>query len=182
MSRPRFEDRRRPRHADQRYARFPSWPSRGALAIGLCPPRPLRSVNRLGAVGLVLMFVAAIGCDSGPRRYPIHGEVSFDGVAVDTGTIQFHPIDPTKGPLTGGNIEEGRYEVPEEDGPLEGKYRVQIKGLRATGKMRPNLAGEMTVKELVPFTPPEFSGTTSTLRVEIGPDSDPVQDFPLEKK
>lgn len=153
MSRPRLDDRRCSRHWD-----------------------------RLGILGLVLTVVAAVGCDSGPRRYPIRGEVTFDGVAVDTGTIKFHPIEGTKGPVTGSNIEEGRYEVPEEKGPLEGEYRVQIEGLRATGKMRPNMAGEMTVKELVPFTPPEFGGTTSTLRVEIGPDSEPVQDFPLEKK
>ena len=68
-----------------------------------------RSQNRFtGRVAMLLtalvVLATCLGCGNG--RFPIQGEVTFDGKAVEDGTISFEPADG-KGSTTGGKIAAG---------------------------------------------------------------------------
>ena len=163
-------------------------PSRpGSVMIGsggrrerLGPKLPLR---RVAVLFSVLADVLSMGCQD-PRagRSGVSGSVTFDGSPVAEGTISFVPAGDTLGPLTGGNIVEGRYAIARGDGPLAGKYRVDIVALRKTGKKLRNFMGEATEEEKEAFLPKgKYSGTTSTLEVQIGA-GDNTRDFALTSK
>jgi len=79
---------------------------------------------------------------SGAKRYPLAGEVTFEGQAIDLGSISFIPAGD--GFPSGGVITDGKYAVPEEKGVSAGTYRVEIHWLKRTGKqLRDAETGEM---------------------------------------
>jgi hypothetical protein len=80
---------------------------------------------------------------SGDKRYPLAGEVTFDGQPVDLGSISFIPAGG-EGRGSGGVIQDGKYDVPEEKGATAGNYRVEIHWLKRTGRrLRDPDTGEM---------------------------------------
>jgi hypothetical protein len=102
---------------------------------------------------------------SGEQRYPLTGEVTFDGQPVDLGSITFIPAEG-KGRPSGGVIENGKYEVPEEKGANAGKHRVEIHWLKRTGRqLRDPESGEKydERKEALP----DKVHTNSELTVEV---------------
>ena len=97
-----------------------------------------------GSLGLCAVLA---GCGSskysGEKRYPLTGEVTFDGQPVDLGSISFIPADG-KGRASGGDIADGKYAVPEEKGANAGTYRIEIHWLKRTGrKLKDAESGEM---------------------------------------
>jgi hypothetical protein len=79
---------------------------------------------------LAALVFAPIGCsppalDSLPRE-PISGTVNFDGQPLPKGTIQFRPASQAEATGSVGMINEGRFEIPRNEGPVPGKYKVQI--------------------------------------------------------
>lgn len=86
------------------------------------------------------MIVASVagGCQSrdykGPQRYPLTGKVSYQGNPIDFGSISFIPADGQR--VSGGLIENGAYSVPEEKGANAGKYRVEIRWEKKTGRKK----------------------------------------------
>jgi hypothetical protein len=83
-------------------------------------------------LGLAIPAVAAVlGCgdSSGlPRRYPVSGQVSYNGKPLARGSISFAPVNP-QGRAAGGTIVDGRYALTTQDsndGALTGSYRVSI--------------------------------------------------------
>ena len=79
----------------------------------------------------------------GDKRYPLVGEVTFEGHPVDLGSISFIPEGGTGRP-SGGVITDGKYAVPEEKGASAGTYRVEIHWLKRTGrKLKDAESGEM---------------------------------------
>jgi hypothetical protein len=88
-----------------------------------CRPRLFPPVLLLP---LVLAALVAAGCgDSGPKRYPISGTVTFKGSPIEDGIISFEPMDnePTK---EGSTIRKGKYTIPKDKGLTVGKYQVRI--------------------------------------------------------
>ena len=90
---------------------------------------------------------ALVGCSGakykGDKRYPLTGQVTFDGQPVDVGSISFIP-EGGSGRASGGVITDGKYDVPEEKGVTAGAYRVEISWLKRTGKkLRDPESGEM---------------------------------------
>jgi hypothetical protein len=80
---------------------------------------------------------------SGDKRYPLAGEVTFEGQPIDLGSITFTP-EGDKGRTSGGVITDGKYTVPEENGANAGTYRVQISWLKKTGRqLKDPESGEM---------------------------------------
>jgi hypothetical protein len=80
--------------------------------------------------GVIALFVLApAGCggraDSLPRE-PISGTVSFNGRPLKKGSIQFMPEVSVGGVATGGLIEDGRFRVDRDKGPVPGRYSVLI--------------------------------------------------------
>jgi hypothetical protein len=102
--------------------------------------RKVVSVLRVShLIWLSAVMLLLTGCDSGPRRMRLWGEVSFENQPITEGTIVFTPVPSTKGPSTGASIRDGKYEVPEAAGGfLGGVYRVEISALRRTGKKIPS--------------------------------------------
>ncbi|MDX1946058.1 MAG: hypothetical protein SFU86_11730 [Pirellulaceae bacterium] len=73
------------------------------------------------------------GCEnagSGPTRYPVSGNVTFDGQPVPKGFITFEPDADAgnSGPGGGAPIENGRYSTGLEAGVVGGAYTVKIVG------------------------------------------------------
>lgn len=128
---------------------------------------------------LILALLPALGC-GGNRNVHVWGEVSFNGTRIEQGEIEFKPIDGTSGPTTGGSISAGRYDVPENVGPLSGgTYLVSISGYAKLGR-KIQVAPGQYVDALDNLIPEQFN-RQSTLKVTIDPKAMP-QDFHLEGK
>lgn len=129
----------------------------------------------------VLLIVA--GCaKSDSNRGDIRGEVKLDGQMVEQGSILFTPIEGSQGTATGGNIVNGIYQLTGVAAPMIGHYRVEIHGLRKTGKKIPkpySQSGEM-IDEQVEAIPPSFN-SASTLRVEVKTGEN-VANFAIDSK
>jgi hypothetical protein len=124
------------------------------------------------------VLLLAFGCGGGRQdRGAISGSVKLDGKPVERGSILFTPIEGARGSVAGGEIENGRYQLPSKIGPAIGRSRVEIRAMRKTGKMVPKAfarPGEM-VPEQIEAIPRRFN-TESKLNVEIKP-GDNTADF-----
>ena len=137
------------------------------------PSKPVSGIieidkfNRLIILSMVLACCLFAGCKrSGPERFHVTGQITYDGEPVEVGAIAFYPIEGTKGPLAGGNVHNGQYDVPASGGPVAGIYRVQIEAMQKPGRQRANMGGEL-FDELANFLPENYSGIESELRAEI---------------
>ena len=129
---------------------------------------------------LVLALLLA-GCSRSPNRR-VWGEVSYKGVAIQEGSIEFIPMEGTAGPSVGSPITDGAYDIPAAKGPLaNGTYRVKLVAVRDTGRWPPGprYAKSMTIREDI-F--PEEYNSKSKLQVKIDADADRNRlDFHLPK-
>jgi hypothetical protein len=119
------------------------------------------------------ILLACTGCNKGGLdRNAISGSVQLDGKALESGGILFSPIKGTAGPVTGGVIKNGRYELPRAAGPVAGWYRVEIHATRKTGKMAPapfrRPGKDEMIEEQEEAIAPRFN-FESTLEVEVKP-------------
>ena len=101
----------------------------------------------------------------------VWGEVTFEDKPIELGIIEFLPTDGTPGPSTGGEIKEGKYDVPAKVGPLPGKsYLVSITAMAKTGKTAPNpLDPKGPPTPILKNIIPAVSNTKTTLKIAISP-------------
>ena len=136
----------------------------------------------LGAVGFLL--APALGCGGGADRAQVSGSVRVDGQPLESGSISFLPAAGTQGPTAGAEIKQGTYSVAAESGLAPGKYSVQIKASRKTGRRIkdgfPHPPDDM-VDEIEQFLPPKYN-TQSELTAELKPGSNKGKDFELRLK
>jgi hypothetical protein len=124
--------------------------------------------SSLGCLLLLLVLVA--GCDNGPKRYHVSGQVLYDGKPVPSGEILFDP-DARKGndgPQGFARIQDGRYDTRNGGiaaGP--GPQIVRIFGF--DGKSRP----ELELPHGRPLFLPEHKTTADI------PNGDATIDFPI---
>lgn len=133
---------------------------------------------RKACVAVLLPILFTLGCSSGngPDRAQVKGEVKVDGVPLEKGSIDFFPVDGTQGPSAGGVIENGKYDVARGKGPAVGRNRIEIHGVKKTGRKVPDHMAPGTMRdETVEAVPADFN-TNSTLVREIAPGSN-VVDF-----
>ena len=112
-------------------------------------------------IGLVVTTLAAVGCggatSDGLPREPISGEVTLDGRPLEAGEITFVP-DGFEGLPIGAQVEDGRFSVPREDGPIPGNYRVSVYSSKPTGKTYPDPGDPtMTIEETYETIPPQYN-------------------------
>src|SRR5262245_66455623 len=100
-------------------------------SLRLCLGRA--GARQLGRWLLVVPLVA--GCGHG--KTAIQGEVTFNGQPVPEGSISFEPLDG-QGPVTGGVITAGKYDVPAAAGTTPGEKVVRITAVRKTGRKIPS--------------------------------------------
>lgn len=123
-------------------------------------------------VFLVAVFAVAtmlMGC-GGSNRLPMNGEISFEGVPVEYGYVQFSPVAGTTGPTSGADIKDGAYEVASVRGLIKGSYRVEIQSWKRSGKVSvDSVTGEkFQGGNLVQLLPAKYN-KDSELTVEIEP-------------
>ncbi|MBN2293332.1 MAG: hypothetical protein JXM70_12960 [Pirellulales bacterium] len=135
---------------------------------------------------LLLAGVFIVGCGgsgSGPQREAVHGRVTLDGKNVMQGSIVFTPCGQTKGMVTGGTIQDGRYKLSADAGAVVGTNRVEIRSVKKTGRMVPapmGNPGEM-VEESGEGIPPQYN-SQSKLQVEIKSGEDNEHNFDLKSR
>ena len=126
-------------------------------------------------LGLVLLSI--MGCTrSGP--VPVAGTVILDGQPV-TGHIVFVPADSAQA-KRGGAIENGRYEITADRGPIPGPHRVEIYARKKTGRMIEGADAEQSTDETVEMIPSKYNReSTLTANLKSGPNQ---LDFSLTQK
>lgn len=130
---------------------------------------------------LLCVFVCAaplwLGC-SGSGLHAVSGEVSLDGEPVDGGNILFLP---TEGEAKRGAAEivAGKYAIPAQQGLQPGKYRIEIRWDKPTGKQIASGDPGMMMEERVPVVPTKYNAE-STLVEEIKTGENKL-DFKLTK-
>lgn len=131
----------------------------------------------------LLSVLCLIGCgSSGPQQAALSGSVTYDGTPVADGRITFIPTAGTKGVSAGDVIKDGKYSIPADKGPTYGKYRVEIKWSKKTGKqieMGSPAPPGTKVDEVVEAIPTKYN-TESTLEKEINSPKQTI-DFKLDK-
>src|SRR5262245_21007657 len=129
----------------------------------------------------VLLALLPAACSKSPTRR-VSGAVSYEGVPIQEGAIQFIPIEGTGGPSVGAPVKKGAYDVPADKGPLAaGTYRVELRSVRDTGRYPPGrrYPKSMTIREDI-F--PEEYNSQSKLRVTIDANASTSRlDFHLQK-
>lgn len=99
----------------------------------------LHHLSRWGTLILVATIAVTLAGCGGAGRRPIEGAVTFDGEAIDEGSIAFipenvEPVGDDQPIKVGGEIIDGRYQIPAEKGPLLGTYKVLVFWDKKTGK------------------------------------------------
>ena len=95
--------------------------------------------NRVSLWCCFALSLLLLGCGlrqdyPGPKRFPLSGKVTYNGESVDAGSISFLPTGGGEQRVSGGTIEGGNYSVPEAQGANAGKYRIEIRWQKLTGK------------------------------------------------
>ena len=112
----------------------------------------------------VILALAFVGCESGPRYFPVKGEVSFNGKPVESGLVHFESADGNSPSAKGGAILNGQYaaQLP------PGEWIVRITAIRVIGTRKVyEDAPDSPIKEVTEqFLPKQFN-TESDIRVKI---------------
>jgi hypothetical protein len=138
-------------------------------AVQMCEYfQPWRFSVRQALVVSLLLCCWGCGKSDGLDRAAVAGKVTLDGAPVATGTIVFYPTGDTKGPTTGGNIEDGQYSISLAKGPIVGRNRVEIRATRTTGRkvQAPMAERGVLTDEIVEAVPARYN-SSSTLKHEI---------------
>lgn len=133
---------------------------------------------------LACLCLVVAGCGKrayqGDQRFPLSGKVTYDGEAIDLGSISFLPMEGDKQRVSGGQIEDGAYSVLEADGANAGKYRVEIHWAKLTGTQHFEPDLDMMVDDRKEALPPRFH-QDSELTAEVS-DKQTVFDFHLKSE
>jgi hypothetical protein len=90
-----------------------------------------------GTLAIALTLAAGCrGAPAPPKRGTIHGKVTLDGKPVAKANIRFIALE-SSGINVLAAVTDGVYEVPEGQGPVKGKYRVEFSVPRP-GRRVPN--------------------------------------------
>jgi hypothetical protein len=139
-------------------------------------------MERLAVVAM-LLFCCGCGQSDGPVRVAVAGRVTLDGTPIAEGTINFLPTSGTKGPTAGAPITDGLYSIAAAKGPCVGRYRVEIRGSKKTGRQvlapGPKTSGLM-VDEILEIVPKRYNAE-STLEADLKPGQNEL-DYSLTAK
>ena len=128
-----------------------------------------------------------VGCNGsdGPERAVVNGSVTFQGTPVANGRIAFYPTGDTKGPMSGGPIVNGKYEVRHKGGVVCGTNLVKIFGYREQplsdeAKEMAQVESRVTESLRIQYVPSKYNEKTE-LEVVVSSGEDTVpQDFNLQ--
>ena len=117
-----------------------------------------RTMHRQTLVCLAIICGLA-GCDdSSGGRHSISGTVTYESEPLAKGNITFLPKNG--GQPAASMVVAGDFSIPAKKGLMPGKYRVEIKARRATGKTFLDEESGKTEDELVQYLPPKYNRRT----------------------
>lgn len=121
---------------------------------------------------LFLLLSVSGGCGGqaypGPPRAAVSGKVTFDGAPIGIGSITFLP-KAGNGPVSGGTITDGAFNLTEEFGPTIGEQTVQFQWRKPTGKKQVSVDGGQEFEETVEGLPEKYhSKSTETVTIKSG--------------
>lgn len=132
--------------------------------------------------GLALASVFGLaGCgESGPPRQPVSGTVTLDGKPLASGSITFAPVEGVTAATA--EVRDGAYRIGRSEGPVPGRYQVEIVAVQPTGKRirHPDLPSE-TTDEVRNLIPPQYNVETR-LAAEVKSDGENVFRFDLSSR
>lgn len=130
-------------------------------------------MKTLGMFFFVAIFTLGCGHRSSIERVPVEGNVTYNGLPIANGQIQFLPLDGTPGNAAGSPIVAGKYAVANKGGVPIGKHRVVIEGYQPPPPTADPDAGR------VQFLPDKFNRRSElTFDVQVG-ESFVTRDFTL---
>jgi hypothetical protein len=141
------------------------------------------ALSHLGMAVLSLIGLAGCGPSGGAgNRAAVTGQVTLDGKPLAQGAIKFAPMDQTQGVVTGANIHDGHFELPAETGAAVGWNRVEITGMRKSGKKAQDPFGPpgQMIEMETSAVAPRFN-VSSILKIEIKPGENTAP-FAVESK
>ena len=104
-------------------------------------------------VGLCALISGCVTPSRPPVTHPVHGKVRFDGKQLDSGVVEFQPLDESARHAQGEIQPDGTYalsilhEGKGVPGAVPGEYRVTVLFMaKAEKDKRPPIAVEKTYK------------------------------------
>ncbi|QDT00809.1 hypothetical protein [Adhaeretor mobilis] len=140
-------------------------------------------------MSLRTLLFCALGCvaplggcadENAVGRFAVSGTVAYDGQQITNGTIDLIPANGFDGKSAGAKIIDGRYEIPQLEGPEQGPYLVMIVANRPSGKRVPADEGSSELVDVPEQYIPSIYNDRTTLKAEISGDRDDLN-FDLEK-
>ncbi|MEO2045576.1 MAG: hypothetical protein ABGX16_03260 [Pirellulales bacterium] len=142
----------------------------------------------MGPGGILLEFTSALGilllsgCSKGgPECVVVSGLVTYQGKPVESGEMRFFPIEGTVAPMTGSQIEGGRYQVKHHGGVQVGTHKIEILAFEVK-ENKPSVGQGQSYggPPRHQYLPPKYNKNTE-LKLTIDSGSGPVaHDFVLE--
>jgi len=96
-------------------------------------------MRRSVVAAVALALVVAVGCDrtpAPPKRGRITGKITLDGKPVAKANVRFIALEAS-GYNVLAPVKDGVYDVPEGEGLVKGKYRVEF-SVPVAGRRVPN--------------------------------------------
>ena len=120
----------------------------------------------LAAMGFLACLVGGCGRGDSSGRASVEGKVTLDGNPIERGSISFYPYGQTRGMVAGGVIEQGRYSIPADQGPVIGQNRVEIRAPKKTGKKIPDPYGKpgQMIDEIAEAVPEQYNVKSTLVR------------------
>jgi hypothetical protein len=130
---------------------------------------------------LLVIATVLAGCDRGPappKRGKLEGNVTLSGKPVPEGKIWFFALEPD-GVNVLAEIKDGKYSVPEDEGPTKGKYRIQfsVPSGKISRTPNPDIPGEW-LEEPIELLPPKYHRDSQIVQ-DYDPDAPKAYDFSL---
>jgi hypothetical protein len=134
------------------------------------------TTKRFLPVGFVAIALIGCGADNTGRQ-AISGTVTFRGLPLDRGTIQFLPVSEGQG--SGALIRDGKYSIPQEKGLEPGTYRILISsgepGAKHGAEEAPGMSRPLSKERI-----PETYNLKSNKQVEVKPTGSNTFDFTID--
>lgn len=136
----------------------------------------LKRMSRMFGLASMLAALCA-GCSSSdaPPMTTVSGQVTLNGVPLETGSIVFAPIDG-KGPVAGGKIKDGAYSF---SSPY-GSKRVEINAPRVIGQKKSYDTPDSPVVDVVEEAIPATDNTATTIIAEVTQEGTRKFDFDVK--
>jgi len=101
-------------------------------------------------VALSSTLALLMGCTSG-KEASVSGKVTLDGAPLDDANISFVPLSDGQRDAGWATVSQGGYSIPASSGLGIGKFRVEIRALRALGETtNRNDPSLLNAKEIIP--------------------------------